>query len=434
MKNKTNKVQCLIAAGLALVGVAGLSAARADEVSDWNQNTFTAIFTAKTTPLFTTRVIALVQSAVFDAINGVYNRYTPVHVPPTAPNGASARAAVVQAAYASLLNLYPAQKTTLDAELATSLASLTDEPGGPYGQSVQRGRAWGQYVADQIWAWRIVDGITPDPAPFVGGTDIGEWRPTPPAFASGAGPQFAYMTPWVIPSRDPFRPAGPPALTSAQYAVDVNESKVMGRDSSATRTADQTLFSIFWNGNTAGFWNRTALQIAERHDLCLLEKAHLLALMNLAEADAVLCCWEAKYLYVFWRPITAIQNADLDPNPATIGDLTWTPLLITPAHPEYPSGHSTASGAAAAVLAAFFGDENEFSVTSELTPGVTRYYSSFSSAVDEIRDARVFGGIHFRTACVDGQAVGRQVASYVLQNALQRVHGNTPLTSARIAK
>ncbi len=430
MINKINKVQCLVASGLALVGLAGLPGARADEVSDWNQNMFTAVFTAKTTALFTTRVTALVQSAMFDAINGVYNRYSSVHVPPAAPSGASARAAVVQAAYASLLNLYPLQKGALDTQLAASLASLTDEPGGTYGQSVQRGRAWGQYVADQIWAWRIVDGITPTPAPFLGGTDIGEWRPTPPAFASGAGPQFAYMTTWVIPSRDPFRPAGPPALASAQYAADVNECQLMGHTNSATRTADQTLFSIFWNGNTAGFWNRTALQMAERYDLCLLEKAHLLALMNLAEADAVLCCWEAKYLYVLWRPITAIQNADLDPNPATIADPTWTPLLITPAHPEYPSGHSTASGAASAVLAAFFGDDNEFSVTSELTPGVTRYYSSFSGAELEIRDARVFGGIHFRTACIDGQAVGRQVATYVLQNALQRLHGSAPLNSA----
>jgi len=170
--------------------------------------------------------------------------------------------------------------------------------------------------------------------------------------------------------------------------------------------------------------------MAERYDLSLLEKAHLLALMNLAEADAILCCWEAKYTYVFWRPITAIQNADFDGNAATTGDLTWAPLLVTPAHPEYPSGHSTASGAASAVLAAFFGDTNEFSVTSELTPGVTRYYSSFSSAELEIRDARVFGGIHFRTACIDGQTVGCQVANYVLQNALQRLRGNAPLNTA----
>jgi hypothetical protein len=425
MKNKINKSRRLLFVSLALAGVAGLSGARADEVSDWNQNTFTAVFTANTSPLFTIRVTALVQSAVFDAVNGVYNRYTPVHVPPAAPNGASARAAVIQAAYVSLVNLYPTQKVTLDAQRAVSLAALSDGD-GTWGQSVERGLAWGQFVADEIWAWRAGDGITPNPPPSRGGTNIGQWRPTPPGFLAGAGPQFAYMTTWVIPSREPFRPPGPPSLGTAPYAADVNESQLMGRADSVVRTADQTLFSIFWNGNTAGFWNRTALQMAERYDLSLLEKARLLALVNLAQADAGLCCWEAKYTYVFWRPITAIQNADLDPNPATLGDPTWTPLLITPNHPEYPSGHSTVSGAASAVLAAFFGDNNDFSVTSELTPGVTRYYSSFSGAELEVRDARVFGGIHFRTACSDGRATGRQVAAYVLANALQRLHGNAP--------
>jgi len=421
------KVKRLLAAGLALAGLAGSANLHADEVSDWNQNLFTAIFTAKLTALVTTRVTALVQAAVFDAANGVYKRYTPVHVPPTAPNGASARAAVVQAAYASLIKLFPTQKPTLDLQLAASLVNLADED-GTFGQSVERGLNWGQYVADQIWAWRSTDGFTPNPPAFVGGTNIGQWRPTPPAFASGAAPQFAYMTPWVIPSQTQFLTPGPPALTSAQYTADFSESKLMGSTNSAARTADQTLFSIFWNGNTAGFWNRTAVQVAEHYDLSLLEKAHLLALMNLAEADAIICCWQAKYTYVFWRPITAVALADFDGNADTVADPTWTPLLITPSHPEYPSGHSVASGASPAVLAAFFGDGNEFSVTSELTPGVTRNFSSFSGAELEIRDARVFGGIHYRTACIDGQALGRRVANYVLANALQRLHGNAPLS------
>jgi hypothetical protein len=166
------------------------------------------------------------------------------------------------------------------------------------------------------------------------------------------------------------------------------------------------------------------VQVAERYDLSLLEKAHVLAAMNIAEADAIICCWEAKYTYEFWRPITAIPLADTDGNDATLADPTWTPLLVTPSHPEYPSGHSSASGASAQVLAAFFGDDTPFSVTSELTPGVTRYYTSFSGAVDEVRDARVFGGIHFRSACEDGQALGREVADYILVNALQRLQGN----------
>ena len=427
------KVKRLLAASLALAGLARSACLHADEVSDWNQNLFTAIFTAKLTPLVTTRATALVQSAVFDAANGVYKRYTPVHVPPAAPNGASARAAVVQAAYASLIKLFPTQKPTLDLQLAASLVNLADQD-GTFCQSVERGLDWGQYVADQIWAWRSTDGFTPNPPAFVGGTNIGQWRPTPPAFASGAGPQFAYMTPWLIPSQTQFLTPGPPALTSAQYTADFSESKLMGSTNSAARTADQTLFSIFWNGNTAGFWNRTAVQVAERYELSLLEKAHLLALMNLAEADAIICCWQAKYTYVFWRPITAAALADSDGNADTVADPTWIPLLITPSHPEYPSGHSTASGASSAILAAFFGDGNEFSVTSELTPGVTRNFSSFSGAELEVRDARVFGGIHYRTACIDGQALGRRVANYVLANALQRLHGSPPLSASTISQ
>src|SRR2546422_4357160 len=208
MKNQSLTARCLLAASLALAGLAGSPGARADEVSDWNQNMFRAVFTARTSPLFTTRVTALVQAAVFDAANGVYNRYTPVHVPPAALNGASARAAVVQAAYASLVHLFPTQKPTLDLQLAASLANLTDED-GTFGKSVERGLDWGQYVADQIWTWRSADGITPTPPAFLGGTNIGQWRPTPPALASGAGPQFAYMTPWVIPSQTQFLAPGP---------------------------------------------------------------------------------------------------------------------------------------------------------------------------------------------------------------------------------
>jgi hypothetical protein len=414
------KAKTLIAA----LAIFTANAVRADEVSDWNQNMFNAVFTARISPIVTTRVTAMVQSAVFDAANGVCRRYTQVHVPPNAPRGASARAAVVQAAHGVLSRLFPAQQATLDAQLIASLENLDDDEDGIFGQSVQRGLEWGQYVADQIWAWRSTDGFTPTPPPYLGSTNTGKWRPTPPGFQSGAAPQFAYMTPWAIEFPSQFRPGRPPALTSAQYAADLNEVQVMGRVDSAARSADQTLFPVFWNGNTAGFWNRTAVQVAEGRDLSLLEKARVLAVMNIAMADAIICCWEAKYTYEFWRPVTAIPLADTDGNDATVADQSWTPLIVTPAHPEYPSGHSSASGASAEVLAAFFSDDTAFSVTSELTPGVTRYFETFSGAVDEIRDARVFGGIHFRSACVDGQNMGRRVAHYVLDNALQRVHGN----------
>ena len=230
------------------------------------------------------------------------------------------------------------------------------------------------------------------------------------------------METWIIQSHSQFRPGGPPALDSAQYAADFNEVKVMGSASSTTRTADQTQFSILWAGNTVGIWNRTALQVAAPRELSLLQEARLLAQLNLALADALICGWDAKYTYVFWRPITAIQLGDTDGNAATVADPTWTPLLPTPPFPDYPSTHAVSGGAAAAVLATWFGDDTSFWITSETLPGVTRSFSSFSQATDELNDARVFGGIHFRTAVNVGRALGRRVADYVLENALHRVH------------
>jgi len=262
------------------------------------------------------------------------------------------------------------------------------------------------------------------------------WRPTPPALAPGAGPQFAYMTPWVINTPGQFRPAGPPALTSDRYATDFEETKTMGSLSSSTRTADQTIFAWFWASSTASYlWNNVALSLIERarhesdnargdqHPLSRLESARLLALLNLAMADAAIGCWEAKYTYVFWRPVTAIPLADTDGDPATTADPTWAPLLATPAHPEYPSGHSCVSGAAAAVLAHYFGDNTRLRMESDAMPGVVRSFDSFAAALEEVKNARVFAGIHFRSATDDGQTLGTSVAEYVLGNATQRVNG-----------
>jgi membrane-associated phospholipid phosphatase len=400
--------------------------ARADEVTDWNQIMFRAArVPPATTPLDITRVAAIVHAAVFDAINGIERRYTPIHVEPAAPRGASRRAAAVQAAYATLVKLYPSQKPALDLELAASLDAIASGAAGEHSVSIARGIEWGQTVADAILAWRATDGFTPAPPPFVGGLGVGQWRPTPPAFAPGAGPQFAYMSPWVIGSPSQFRPAGPPALTSARYTADFNETKIMGSVSSATRTSDQTIACLFWASTTASYlWNHAAVVLCDERNTTLSENARLFALLNLAVADAAISCWEAKYYYVFWRPITAIRLAATDGNPDTVADPIWAPLRATPAHPEYPSGHSSFSGAAATVLADFFGEESEFSMDSDGMPDVIRSFTSFSGALDEVTDARVFAGIHFRSACDDARAAGIAVADHVMANALQPVNGN----------
>jgi len=277
----------------------------------------------------------------------------------------------------------------------------------------------------------------------VGDTAPGDWRPTPNAPVSEtttsgpmAGyPQFVFMTPWVIQTDSQFRPGGPPALSSAQYARDLNETKIMGSNSSTVRTADETIYSLFWVVSSTYAFNGAAVSLIEARDRdefsrrdrddddrrpngrdTLLENARLLAALDVAMVDAAIGCWDAKFFYHFWRPITAIRN---DGNSA---DLTWSPMFATPGHPDYPSGHSCVSGAAVAILANEFGDKTRFNLTSDLMLGVTRSFSSFSSALEEVKNARVFAGIHFRTATEDGVKLGADVAHYLLEHRFQRVH------------
>jgi hypothetical protein len=405
-------------------------AAPPDPVLEWIGIMNNTAIAGGTNPLVTGRVVALVSSSVFDAVNGIDPRFEPLHVRPAAKHDASRRAAAIQAAYAMLVNLYPAQSAALQTQRDSDIAALSPKESA---KSIQDGVAWGQAVADSIWAWRLTDGFTPAPPPFEGvlgivgmPAAIGAWRPTPLLNAPGAAPQFASMTPWVLTRPSLFRPPPPPALTSAQYATDYNEVRSMGSFSGSERTNDQSELALFWAGNTPLYWNRVASQISGERALSLTENAHLFALLNVSMADAGIACWDAKYRYVYWRPITAIRSGDLDGNSATDPDANFVPWLDffpagTPAHPEYPSGHSTVSGAAAFVLANAFGDNTSFTVTSDVRPG-TRSFSSFSAATAEIADARVFGGIHWRNSCVRGNALGQAVAEYVSDHALR--HGD----------
>ena len=222
------------------------------------------------------------------------------------------------------------------------------------------------------------------------------------------------MTPWVIIRPSQFRLPPPLALSSAEYLADYNEVRTMGVFDGSGRSSDQSELALFWAGNTPLYWNRIALQIAAARSLTLSQNAHLFALMNVAIADAGIACWDSKYRYVFWRPITAIRD------PGSVNsDAAWIPWLPgTPAHPEYPSGHSTVSGAAAFILSQKFGDSTAFTVTSDVRPG-TRSFPSFSAAVAEIADARVFGGIHYRTSCARGNLLGQSVGHYVLVHAMR---------------
>src|SRR6267378_3264528 len=410
----------LIAAFLATSSLP-VSAATPDPVLEWIGVMNTTVLSAGTAPNVTSRVGALVSASVFDAVNGIEPRFRPLLVRPDAPHRASQSAAAIQAAYVMLLHLYPTQSGSLTPRLNASLAALALTENA---EAITAGVAWGQTVADAVWNARLTDGFAPPPPPFIGaqgvaGTPaVGVWRPTPPANAFGATPQIATMTPWVLRRPSQFRLPPPLALTSQEYAADLNEVKMMGTLSGSMRTQDQSELALFWALNTPLAWNRIAAQISAARGLTLNENAHLFALLNVTLSDALIGCWDSKYRYVFWRPITAIR-AGLTPADA---DPQWEPWLDsltgTPAHPEYPSAHSSMSGAAAFVLAAAFGENTAFSVTSEIRPG-TRTFSSFSDATAEIVNARVFGGIHFRTSCLRANTLGRAVADYVSRHAMR---------------
>ena len=448
--NKLVKVPLALAV-LALL----VTTAQADEVTDWNQMLFRAgiMTNPNTSPLVSSRVAAIFSAAVFDAVNGIDHKYPPINPNPlgqTPAAGASRRAAAVEAAYTAITLLYPtlqypSLQTAIDLRRQAALAVIAADP-HETSQSIQDGKDWGKAVATAIFNWRKADGFAPPCAgAFTGGNAVGQWRPTPPGYLPGAGPQFACMTPWVLTSPGQFAPPGPPALTSDRYTKDFNETKSMGSLTSSLRSVDQTVYSIFWASTAATYlWNRIAVSLIGRGNeegdrgsksasaygsSRLLHNARLLALLNIAMADAAIACWQAKYYQdavrlPFWRPITAITLADTDGNPATAVDPSWLPLLITPNHPEYPSGHSTVSGSAATVLARFFGANAQFTVDSDLLLGVTRSFKGFTAALDEIKNARIFAGIHFRSACDDGQATGVKVGNYVLANLLAPVGGD----------
>ena len=398
------------------------AAAGANVVTDWNRTMVGALETAAPPPPLASRDAAIVQTSVFDAVNGIARRYTPVHVPPAAPPGASRGAAAAGAAHESLVALFPLQRTMLDQQLSATLARIGARDDGA---SIAAGLQWGEDVADQILTWRATDGLAVTPPPYVAAGVPGRYALTPPAFAPPAFRPFATMTPFAIASPAQFLPGPPPPLTSARYARDVNEVQALGSADSTIRTPEQTETALFWQSDTpAAIWNRVADDLAEQRGAPLLRDARILALMNMSLADATIAFFNAKNHYDTWRPITAIQQADTDGNPGTTPDSTWTPLLITPSFQEYPSGHAAVSNGAASVLAAFYGDDTSFTATSATMTTVQRSFTSFAQAVAQVENARVWGGIHFRTATIVGAQMGGEVADYLLGTHLLPIHGH----------
>ncbi|HYU40876.1 MAG TPA: vanadium-dependent haloperoxidase [Vicinamibacteria bacterium] len=395
---------------LALISLPG--PVRADVVTDWNLTTLQAAVAAGVNQR-QQRVAAMVHAAMHDAVNSVAPQYEAYAVQVSPSGEASIEAAAVQAAYGVLIRLLPGQAAMLDAARSASLSQI------PEGPVKEEGLAVGEAVAGQIVALRSTDGSDVQ-GTYTFGSGPGEYQRTPPTFGNPSIPAWRFVTPFVLNRGDQFRAEGPPRLDSDEWAADFNEVKRLGSVDSAARTAEQTEIALCGAEPALPMWNRVARSVTAQRQTGLVENARLFALLNLAMVDATIACWDSKYTYRFWRPVTAIPLADTDGNDATEADPAWTPLRTTPLHPEYPSAHACFSGAAAEVLTSFFGKDTAFSTATSTCPaGVVRTYDGFQALADEIGDSRIYIGYHFRSAIRHGANLGRQVGHWTSHRFLQ---------------
>ena len=414
------KLRALSNVSMLLLMLAVPACVRADVVSDWNaiavQSTITAARPGQTGMLD----VAMVQLAIYDAVQAIEKKYEPYYVEIPGASG-SPEAAAAKAAHDVLVSRFPSQAANLDTAYQQYLLNhgLADnDPGVGVGAKAAAG----------IIALRACDGSFPNPAPppFIGGTGIGVWRPTPPGNLPMLAPWLGNVTPFAMTRPSQFRSDPPPALTSREYARDYNEIKTLGVMDNSSRTAEQTDLANFWNTNYGVLWNQALRDIATAHVDNIADSSRLFALAEIAIADALINCWNTKNVYVSWRPITAIQEGNNDNNPWTAGDSNWKPLITTPNYPDYSSGANSFTGAVTRMLALFFEtDHLTFSLTTT-NPGPTivdtRTYNRFSDAAQDVVDARIYEGIHFRFADEVGRRQGRQVAEWIFKNYLRPLH------------
>ena len=384
----------------------------ADVVTEWNEKAGACVLEAKLYTVAGTRLMAIVHTAMFDAINSIEGHYTPYKFKVSAPAGSSPEAAGVAAAHATLVGLIPEQKAALDAAYAASLARVPDGPGKTSGIAV------GEEVATKVLAWRAADGV--DAA--------NTYRPvtTPGTYVTTTlpiGTQWASMTPWMVEHASQFHPARPPALSSAEWTADYNEVKEIGGKKSARRTSEQTEIGYFWAMGGPQAIDPIPRQLAAAPGRSLSQNARLFALVEMAVEDSHIALYEAKYSFNFWRPITAIRNGDIDGNEATTLDPGWEPLIDTPLRPEYPCGHCVTSSAVRAVLEAEFGTgPHLLMITSSTAPGIVHTWGSIAEYAEEVSAARIYGGVHYRNSTVVGKAMGKKIGELAVRNFLKPVH------------
>jgi len=418
-----NKISIAIAATVSVLSIAAPARANA-VVLEWNTIARTLTVVPALSPVEQTRVMAIVQVAVHDAVSGITRRYHTYQSLGRAPHHATPDAAAIAAAYYSLKGLFGATATVNGKSLDTLFAdSLT-----LHGLSnLDSGIEFGRTAALGILALRADDGAAAARGPYVPPPDAGSpgvWVPL--GTQVPLLPGWGNVMPFVLHRGSQFRPGPPPPLHSARYAKDYNEIVEVGRSTTLARSDEQTNIALFWRASPTAIWNGVMQQAIVSRGFDTSQAARALAVFYLAASDASVAVWEAKYVYNFWRPQPAIVNGDADENAATAAEAGWLPLVPTPPHPEYPSAHGANSGAMGAVLAMIFGDAPGIVIqaASAQNPGFVRYWQSFSEGVDEVIDARVYSGIHFRNSDEVGARLGRKVAHFVMTHALRPYHGS----------
>jgi hypothetical protein len=413
----------MVGLGVAAVFTAATTAASqttpADErraVADWSLIAQNAIVAAgKKFPGEAAVYMGIVHATIYDVVVAIEGGYRPFAITATAPANTSMEAAVATAAYRVLAGRFPDQQGDLSQVYFAYLERIPD------GNAKTNGMALGEEVGLGMLLRRSNDGLD-RVVPYVQRSPgPGVYEPTAPAPASPLGARMPSVLTLALENGSQFRPQGPPALRSREYAHDLNEVKALGRVDSGVRSAEQTAVARFWTDHDLPQWNRNLLRLADARRLTAIETARMLAMAHVAGGDAMIGCFDAKYHYLSWRPVHAIHRADTDGNGHTMSDPAWQPLLSTPNHPEYPSAHACHTTAIAGVLESFFGPGRlRFSLDSLVT-GDTRTYRRFRDVVDEVNDARVWAGFHFRYSQEDGSTLGRKVARYVVRNFFQPV-------------
>lgn len=390
---------------------------RANPVFDWTELMIDAIRVDNSGPTLSSRNLAILHTSIYDAVNSLERTHQPYRFQLPANADTSLEAAAVGAAHEVIIHLYPGVSARGDQMLQefqgtnSANAAVTD------------GLKLGREIAGMALLNRQNDGASVD-VPYIPSAEPGMWRRTAPFFRPPIAPHWRYVDFFGLFDVEEYLPKEPPRLDSAEYAASYNEVKLWGAKDSRVRTTDQTEVAHFWSDFSytsmpPGHWHLIALTIARSKNASLPESARLFALLSMAQADAAVVCWEAKYRYNLWRPITAIQQGEQDGNSATEGDDAWDSLLAAPPFPSYVSGHSTFSKASAAVLASFYGtDQIAFSAQADGLPGVTRSFTSLSQCADEIGMSRIYGGIHFDFDNVAGKLSGAKIGDFIGRNYL----------------